>query len=739
MAKIIRSANDIDPTDKIELTVASSDGKSSTTSQSMVLDVTDEGIIISIPTANKIPVPLRQGTIIEASIWKNYAEHRFKTKVLARRKLKIPQLVLEKPTAEAIDRTPLRKNYRVETRTSVKVRLHRVMQEQSMAGSTLDLSAGGCALQMPLAFKVGTELELEFSLPYPPDEEGLPRTIRLPKILGVVRSVVAPSQLNSHLKVMGVSFIDLDKTIQNDLLRYVTFRQRELIRQREEGRSANTEVPYYSSKTRTTGGARVRTTVAPTSAPPSQTTNISTPENTHSPKPTQAPKEQQTTASSTAQVSKSHHTTPEETSTPSSTKNPASNEHAKQTEDLKPTAPIQELSDSQATSSSTQSIQETPTQNTTTHSNEDTAQTTDQEIAESATATPQKPIVSNETSEQDIQQITEAENLKNLIPGVQDFIDAEYAEEIELVEEESPLPQEKQTSSQTEDTPHTSVEMPPLNYENKRFGPLKVVMPEGPFNGKTILVVDDDAGIRAVIADILIINGYRVIEAENGKEGFDIASNVQVDLVITDLMMPEVNGWRLLALLKQHKIEVPVVIITGYMSKEGREVLTNKEIAGFLVKPIRLEDLLTLTRRILFPEETNRKYRILTVEDDDDTRMLIAAQLEKAGFLVGEARDGVEALDQIDTFQPDMVLLDIMMPRMDGFEVAKYLRARSATAEIPIFMLTVKTSPDYVKRAVAMKIEGYIIKPFDAQNLSGRIMNVLRNAQNAQTPSSKDT
>jgi c-di-GMP-binding flagellar brake protein YcgR len=96
MAKIIKTANDIDPTDKIELTVDSPDGKSVTTGQSMVLDVTDEGIIISIPTANKVTMPLPKGTPVEASIWKNYAEHRFRTRVLDRRILKIPQLVLER-------------------------------------------------------------------------------------------------------------------------------------------------------------------------------------------------------------------------------------------------------------------------------------------------------------------------------------------------------------------------------------------------------------------------------------------------------------------------------------------------------------------------------------------------------------------------------------------------------------------------------------------------------------------
>jgi DNA-binding response OmpR family regulator len=120
------------------------------------------------------------------------------------------------------------------------------------------------------------------------------------------------------------------------------------------------------------------------------------------------------------------------------------------------------------------------------------------------------------------------------------------------------------------------------------------------------------------------------------------------------------------------------------------------------------------------------KPRIMAVDDEEDTRLLVSACLEKAGFEVELASGGKEALSRVGYFRPDLMLLDIAMPEMDGFEVCRRLRAVPATANLPVILLTAKSSQEYVKKAVALKINGYVVKPFEPKALLDRIRKTLR-------------
>ena len=120
------------------------------------------------------------------------------------------------------------------------------------------------------------------------------------------------------------------------------------------------------------------------------------------------------------------------------------------------------------------------------------------------------------------------------------------------------------------------------------------------------------------------------------------------------------------------------------------------------------------------------KPRIMAVDDEEDTRLLVSACLEQAGFEVELASGGKEALSRVGEFRPDLMLLDIAMPEMDGFEVCRRLRAVPATANLPVILLTAKSSQEYVKKAVALKINGYVVKPFEPKALLDRIRKTLR-------------
>lgn len=130
----------------------------------------------------------------------------------------------------------------------------------------------------------------------------------------------------------------------------------------------------------------------------------------------------------------------------------------------------------------------------------------------------------------------------------------------------------------------------------------------------------------------------------------------------------------------------------------------------------------------------NEKQKILIVEDEKDIRELVQLHLEKAGFETLLARDGREAYQKVNTSRPDLIVLDLMLPEMDGTELAKLLKTRQETKDIPLIMLTAKT--DEVDRIVGFELgaDDYIPKPFSPRELVLRVKAVLKRSQQKTEP-----
>lgn len=109
--------------------------------------------------------------------------------------------------------------------------------------------------------------------------------------------------------------------------------------------------------------------------------------------------------------------------------------------------------------------------------------------------------------------------------------------------------------------------------------------------------------------------------------------------------------------------------------------------------------------------------RVLVVDDDPVILRLLELNLELEGHTVGTAVDGQDALDQVTAFEPDLILLDVMMPKVDGFEVCKRLREDPETAEVPIVFLSAKAQSSDVERGTAVGGSAYVTKPFDPVEL----------------------
>jgi two-component system cell cycle response regulator len=244
---------------------------------------------------------------------------------------------------------------------------------------------------------------------------------------------------------------------------------------------------------------------------------------------------------------------------------------------------------------------------------------------------------------------------------------------------------------------------------------------------KTILVAEDDDKIRALVAEVMRREGYQVEEAADGQDALQIATETTIDLVISDLMMPRMNGWRLLSSLRERNNDVPVIILTGHMTEEGEEVLTSKDIVGFLAKPIKFDELRKMVRGVFrAPQAAETKRRILAADDSEDSRILVESCLVKAGFDVKTVDTGAAVLPMVGLFEPDLLILDVVMPDINGFEVCAQLRANAKTAYLPVIMLTAKGSPAYIKKAVSLRVSGYIIKPFTSELLVTRVDRALQ-------------
>ena len=199
-----------------------------------------------------------------------------------------------------------------------------------------------------------------------------------------------------------------------------------------------------------------------------------------------------------------------------------------------------------------------------------------------------------------------------------------------------------------------------------------------------VLVIDDDATARELIADHLKAGGFSVVTAAGGVEGIKLAKELQPTAITLDVMMPDLDGWSVLAALRQNPelADIPVIMVSIVDDKRRGIALG---AAGYLTKPIDRERLHKLVRRFQSPR---RATRVLMVEDDTVQRQRMLGWLERPQWIVREAANGREALVLLREEKPDVILLDLMMPEMDGFEVVAALQGDKDWRDIPVIVIT---------------------------------------------------
>jgi signal transduction histidine kinase/CheY-like chemotaxis protein len=204
-------------------------------------------------------------------------------------------------------------------------------------------------------------------------------------------------------------------------------------------------------------------------------------------------------------------------------------------------------------------------------------------------------------------------------------------------------------------------------------------------NATTVLIVDDDPAARDLLTANLKGAGYRLVQAASGTEALNLARTVRPDAITLDVLMPKPDGWDVLKALKADAQlrDIPVIMVT-VLSERG--IGLSLGAVEVLTKPVDRAQLSALMHSLL-----RREGAVLLVEDDAGARELICQSINKMGLAVAEAVNGRQALTWLGAHPPPaMILLDLVMPEMDGFEVLDALAARADWRDIPVIVITAK-------------------------------------------------
>jgi signal transduction histidine kinase/DNA-binding response OmpR family regulator len=234
-----------------------------------------------------------------------------------------------------------------------------------------------------------------------------------------------------------------------------------------------------------------------------------------------------------------------------------------------------------------------------------------------------------------------------------------------------------------------------------------LVAPSGPLEGTpTVLVIDDDPHSRDLMVRFLQKEGFSPHTALDGRQGLLMAKQLRPALITLDVMMPDVDGWSVLGALKDDPelAKIPVVMITLTDEHDKGFALGAAE---FLSKPVDYSRLSGLLREYC-PTPDDRP--VLIVEDDEISSHLLRRNLEKEGYPVMLAGNGRDALEQIQMRLPSLILLDLMMPEMDGFAFAQAVRERKDLRDVPIIVLTAKDLTEEDRRRLKGNVTGILQK-----------------------------
>ena len=224
-------------------------------------------------------------------------------------------------------------------------------------------------------------------------------------------------------------------------------------------------------------------------------------------------------------------------------------------------------------------------------------------------------------------------------------------------------------------------------------------------NAPVILVIDDEENDRELVSRVLSKRGFHVEVAASGQAGIELAARLRPAAIVLDVQMPRMSGWDVLSALKlsEKTSNIPVIMLTVMHQEEIGRALG---AVDYLIKPLQPKTLVEILRKHV-PTDSGR---VLVVEDDEPTRELMTRTLRSAGHVVFEAENGRVGLDRLEEANPQVIVLDLMMPVMDGMMFLHHLRAMERYANVPVIVATAQMLTDADRQRLAETAQQVIEK-----------------------------
>ncbi len=236
---------------------------------------------------------------------------------------------------------------------------------------------------------------------------------------------------------------------------------------------------------------------------------------------------------------------------------------------------------------------------------------------------------------------------------------------------------------------------------------------------RRILIVDDSAMFRTSMKKILASMNAEIVLAEDGQEGLNLALQENFDIVVSDIDMPKINGIDLCRTLKKNPTtqRTPVVMVSTFDSESDVDKGFQAGASAYLSKYEIQNRLFETVESVLSKSKFKRERLVMVVDDSRVVLQIVEKGLAEAGFKVITAENGKKALQLLDTLKPDLILTDIEMPDVNGFEFCGTVQMNPELSTVPIVAMSSKTDRGYMKRMLQNGASAYLCKPFNIDEL----------------------